>query len=220
MALGDSRRAVRLPAKPIELSFKEFMNQGGFLSAPKEYKRYQKVGFATSTGKIELYSKTLEKLGYDPLPEFREPAETHYSRPDLAEEYPLILITGARVQPYYHSEQRQVQSLRKMHPDPVMEINPKTAKELGIEEGNWVWIESPRGRIRQKCRFFDGIDPRVVHAQHGWWFPEEDGAEPSLHGVWKSNCNVLIDDDPDVCNNISGGWPLRGLLCKVYRAEA
>jgi len=205
--------------EPIGLTFQEFMNQGGFLAAPKEYKRYQKVGFATATGKIELYSTTLEKLGYDPLPGFREPPESPFSRPNQAKEYPLILITGARVQPYYHSEQRQVQSLRKMHPDPVMEINPKTAKELGIEEGNWVWIESPKGRIKQKCRFFDGIDPRVVHAQHGWWFPEEDGAEPSLHGVWKSNCNVLIDDDPDVCNNISGGWPLRGLLCKVYKAE-
>jgi anaerobic selenocysteine-containing dehydrogenase len=205
--------------EPIGLSFREFMNQGGFLSAPKHYKRYQKVGFATSTGKIELYSTTLEELGYDALPEYKEPAETPYSRPDLAKEYPLILITGGRAQPYYHSEHRQVQSLRKMHPEPIMQINRETAEKLRIEEGDWVWIESPRGRIKQKCTFFDGIDPRVVHAEHGWWFPEDDGAEPSLHGVWKSNINVLMDDDPDVCNTISGGWPLRGFLCKVYKAE-
>jgi len=205
--------------KPVGLTFQEFINQGGFLTAPKHYKRYQKVGFATPTGKIELYSKTLERLGYDPLPEYKEPAQTPYSRPDLAKEYPLILITGGRFQPCYHSEHRQVQSLRKMHPDPIMEINPRTAKGLGIKEGDWVWLESPRGRIKQKCRFFDGIDPGVVHAQHGWWFPEEDGAEPSLHGVWRSNCNVLIDDNPDICNTISGGWPLRGFLCKVYEAE-
>jgi len=60
----------------------------------------------------------------------------------------------------------------------------------------------------------------VVHAQHGWWFPEEEAAEPSLHGVWKSNCNVLTDDDPDNCNPISGGWPLRGLLCKIDKADS
>lgn len=205
--------------KPVGLTFQEFMNQGGFLAAPKEYKRYQKVGFATPSGKIELYSKTLEKLGYDPLPEYKEPAETPFSRPDLAKEYPLILITGCRFQPYYHSEHRQVQSLRKMHPDPIMQINKKTAEKLDIKEGDWVWIESPRGRIKQKCRFFNGIDPRVIHTQHGWWFPEENGAEPSLYGVWKSNCNVLIDDDPDICNTISGSWPLRGFLCKVYKAD-
>ena len=211
-ALYDYRLA------PVGLTFQQFMAQGGYLSVPKEYKRYQKVGFATPTGKVELYSTILEKLGYDPLPQFKEPPETPFSQPQLAEKYPLILITGGRVQPYYHSEHRQVASLRKMHPDPIVQINSETAKNLGISDGDWVWIESPRGKIRQKCRLFDGIDPRVVHVEHGWWFPEEDGAERSLHGVWKSNCNVLTDDDPAICNSISGGWPLRGFLCKVYKA--
>lgn len=211
-ALYDYRLA------PVGLTFQQFMAQGGHLSVPKEYKRYQKVGFATPTGKVELYSTILEKLGYDPLPQFKEPPETPFSQPQLAEKYPLILITGGRVQPYYHSEHRQVASLRKMHPDPIVQINSETAKNLGISDGDWVWIESSRGKIRQKCRLFDGIDPRVVHVEHGWWFPEEDGAEPSLHGVWKSNCNVLTDDDPAICNSISGGWPLRGFLCKVYKA--
>jgi anaerobic selenocysteine-containing dehydrogenase len=205
--------------EPIGLTFQQFMSQGGFLATPKEDKRYQKVGLATPTGKIELYSKTLEALGYDPLPEYEEPPETPYSRPDLAKQYPLILITGGRFQPYYHSEHRQVESLRKMHPEPIMQIHPQTAKNLGLEDGDWVWIETRLGRIQQRCRLFDGIDPRVVHVQHGWWFPEEDGADPSLHGVWRSNCNILIDDDPDTCNSISGGWPLRGFLCKVYRVN-
>jgi len=204
--------------RPIGLTFEAFMNRGGFLSSPKEYRRYEKTGFATEKGKIELSSKVLEALGYDPLPRYVEPPESPYSRPDLAREYPLILITGGRHLPFYHSEHRQVPSMRKMHPDPLMQIHPDTAARLGIRDGDWVWIESPRGRVQQKCTFFDGIDPRVVHAQHGWWFPEEDGAEPSLHGVWKSNCNVLTDDDPEICNPISGGWPLRTLLCRVYKA--
>ncbi len=114
-----------------------------------------------------------------------------------AKEYPFILITGGRHLPFYHSEHRQVPSMRKMHPDPVVQIHPATAASLGIKDGDWVWIESPRGRITQKCQIFAEIDPRVVHVQHGWWYPEEDGVEPSLHGVWKSNCNVLTDDDPD-----------------------
>ncbi|MGB9438732.1 MAG: molybdopterin dinucleotide binding domain-containing protein [Desulfobacterales bacterium] len=115
---------------------------------------------------------------------------------------------------------RLIKSMRRMHPDPIMQINPQTAEEFGILNDDWVWIETPRGRIKQKCRIFDGIDPRVVRAQHGWWFPEDDGAEPSLHVVWKSNCNVLTDDEPDSCNPISGGWPLRGLLCKIYKVDS
>ncbi|MBU2498898.1 MAG: molybdopterin-dependent oxidoreductase, partial [Proteobacteria bacterium] len=205
--------------KPIGLTFEGFMKQGGFVSSPKVYHRYEKEGFATPTGKIELYSKTLEALGYDPLPAYREPPESPVSRPDLSQEYPFILITGGRHQPYYHSEHRQNQSLRKMHPDPIMQMHRDPAQKLGIKEGDWVWIESPRGRVRQKCQILDGMDPRVVHAQHGWWFPEEEGAEPMLHGVWRSNINVLTDDDPEACNPISGGWPLRALLCKVYKAD-
>ncbi|MBN1102869.1 MAG: molybdopterin-dependent oxidoreductase [Deltaproteobacteria bacterium] len=203
--------------RPLGLTFEQFMGQGGFLSTPKEVHRYERTGFATETGKIEISSKVLEALGYDPLPRYAEPSESPYSQPDLAREYPLILITGGRHLPFYHSEHRQVPNMRRMHPDPLMQMHPDTAAKLDIRAGDWVWIESPRGRIAQKCTLFDGIDPRVVHAQHGWWFPEEDGAEPSLHGVWKSNCNVLTNDDPDICNPMSGGWPLRTLLCKVYK---
>jgi anaerobic selenocysteine-containing dehydrogenase len=202
---------------PIGLTFRQFMDQGGFLSSPKEYHRYEKTGFATSTGKIELYSKTLETLGYDPLPQYEEPPESPYSRPDVAKEYPFILITGGRHQPFYHSEHRQVPSMRKMHPEPIAQLHPNTAAGLGIKDGDWVCVESPRGKITQKCQIFEGMHPKVVHVQHGWWYPEEDGAEPSLHAVWKSNCNVLTDDDPDICNPISGGWPLRTLLCKVTK---
>ena len=204
--------------KPLHLTFREFMGQGGFLSSPKEPRRYERTGFATTTGKIELSSRILHSLGYDPLPEYKEPPESPYSRPDVAKDYPFILITGGRHQPFYHSEHRQVPSMRKMHPEPIVQIHPDTAVSLGIKDGDWVFVESPRGKITQKCQIFDGLNPRVVHVQHGWWYPEEEGAEPSLYGIWKSNCNVLTDDDPDACNPISGGWPLRTLLCRVTKA--
>jgi hypothetical protein len=70
-----------------------------------------------------------------------------------------------------------------------------------------------------KAKLFEGIDPGVVHCEHGWWFPELPGEEPWLHGVWESNVNVLTDDDPDVCDRMGGGWPLKWQLCKVYKAK-
>jgi len=101
-----------------------------------------------------------------------------------------------------------------------MQIHPATAESLSINEGDWVWIETPRGRVRQKAELSDGIDPGVVHAEHGWWFPELPGEEPWLHGVWESNINVVINDDPEVCNQITGTWPLRTALCKVYKVKS
>jgi anaerobic selenocysteine-containing dehydrogenase len=184
-----------------------------------EYQKHERIGFATPTGKVELYSTILEKLGYDPLPRYKEPPESPISNPVLAGQYPFILITGGRFLPMYHSEHRQIDGWRRQHPDPLVQINPKTASGLGIGEGDWAWIETPRGRIRQRCKYFEGIDPRVVHSEHGWWFPELPGEEPWLHGVWESNVNVLTEDDPAFCNEINGGWPLRAGLCKVYKAK-
>ena len=151
------------------------------------------------------------------MPSYEEAPETPVSAPELAKEYPLILTTGGRVRYFYHSEFRQIKSMRKMHPDPILQIHPDTANKLGIGDKEWVYVETRLGRVRFKAELFDGIDSRVVHAEHSWWFPEEAGEEPSLHGVWKSNINVLISDDPDHCDPICGGWPHMG-LCKVYKA--
>jgi thiosulfate reductase / polysulfide reductase chain A len=180
-------------------------------------KSYEKVGFATPTGKFELYSTILEKLGYDPLPVHKEPPESPVGDVEVAREFPLVLITGGRFLPMYHSEHRQIASLREQHPDPIIQVNPQNALELGIADGDWIWIETPRGRVKQKCQLSNGIAPGVVHAEHGWWFPEMKVEDPSLRGLWISNINVVTEDDPDHCNEISGGWPLRALLCKVYR---
>jgi len=205
---------------PLGYTLDRFVaEKGGHTSSRLEFKKYEKVGFATPTGKLELYSTILEKLGYDPLPRYHEPPESPTGSPELAQEYPLVLITGGRFLPMYHSEHRQIDSLRKQHPEPIVQINPQKAAELGIDDGDWIWIETPRGKIKQKCQYFKGIAPMVIHAQHGWWFPELPGEEPWLHGVWESNINVVTDDDPAHCNKISGGWPLRALLCKVYKAK-
>jgi len=205
--------------KPLGVTFKEFMARGGYDFPPNEYRKHERIGFATPTGKVELYSTILEKLGYDPLPSYEESFENTISTPELAKQYPLMLITGGRFMPMYHSEKRQVDTLRRRHPYPLVQINPETATKLDISNGDWVWIETPRGRIRMKCQYFDGIDPRVVHAEHGWWFPELPGEEPWLHGVWESNINVVIEDAPVVCSKRGGGWPLKTALCKIYKVK-
>ena len=205
--------------RPMGYTLNEFIAQKDGFDFPRyEKKSYEKSGFYTLTGKVELYSTILEKLGYDPLPRFEDPAESLMNS-ELTKKYPLILITTGRFLPMYHSEHRQVETLRKMHPDALVQINPETANELGIKNGEWVWIETLRGRVRQKCQYFDGIDSKVVHAEHGWWFPELPGKEPWLHGVWESNIDVVTSNDPEHCNKKSGGWPLRTLMCKVYPAK-
>lgn len=205
--------------KPTGMTHNEYVNKIRCGYKALKYRKYEQTGFGTPTGKVELYSTILEKLGYDPLPEYHEPTETRISQAELAKEYPLTLITGGRVREFYHSEWRQIDSVRKRHPDPLVQIHPGTAAKLGIQEGDWVWIETPRGRVRNKATLFDGMAPDIVHTEHGWWLPEMPGEEPWLHGVWQVNCNVLMDDNPDICSPAIGTWPLRTALCRVYKAK-
>ena len=200
-------------------SLHELIAKGQHYIPTPQYRKHEQIGFGTPTGKVELYSTTLEMLGYDPLPHYKEPYETPVSCPELAKKYPLSLITGGRVRPLYHSEWRQIDSVRKQHPDPIVQIHPDTAADRNIKEGDWVWIEGDRGRIRMKAQLFDGIAPEVVHAEHGWWFPELPGEDPWLHGAWESNVNVLTGDDPEHCNPITGAWGLKTVLCDVYKVK-
>ncbi len=179
------------------------------------YHQYKKDGFRTATKKVEIYSTLFKKYGYEPLPVYVEPPESPLSTPELMESYPYILITGGRTIEYYLSAGRQIKSLRDRRPDPEIEIHPAAAARAGFAEGDWVWVETPQiegERARFKVRFFDGIDPRVVHAPHGWWFPERP--EPD-HGCFESNIAVVLTDDPPrepVCGSVR----MRGTLCRIY----
>ncbi|MFH1951798.1 MAG: molybdopterin-dependent oxidoreductase [Pseudomonadota bacterium] len=189
----------------LKMTWDQFKDMGMY-ERRVEDKKYEKLGFQTPSKKVEFYSNTLERLGYDPLPTHHEPPESPVSRPALAEDYPLILITGIRN--INRCLTYNVDSLKNFYPDPLIEIHPDTAKQLCIEDGDWVRIETPRGSIRQKAKLFDGISPRVVAAPYGFWHSGPDG--------WREmNINVLTDSDnlgPEV-----GSSSLKALMCKVSR---
>ncbi|MFH1351060.1 MAG: molybdopterin-dependent oxidoreductase [Pseudomonadota bacterium] len=198
--------------EPMGMTWQDFKKRD-YVRGEVSYQKYKERGFSTPTRKFELHSTLLEKWGYDPLPRFREPPESPCSTPELFKEYPYILITGRRLPGFFHSENRQVPWLRELHRDPVVEIHPETAKREGIHEGDWVVIESPRGRIRQRAKIFEGIDPRVVGAEHAWWFPEK---RESGHGWDESNINILTDNAYETCDPAMGATHIRTLLCRIY----
>lgn len=205
---------AQLKAGGLNLTFAE-MKERGSVTVPFKYRKYEERGFKTPTGKIELYSTRFEEMGYAPLPTYAEPPESPVSRPDLLADYPLVLTTGARIPYFFNSEHRQIDKLRKAHREPVADIHPDTAQRYGIRHRDWMWIETRRGRIRQRARVTTEIDPRVIAAQHGWWFPDEPAPE---YGVWKSNVNLLTDNAPPY-DPAMGTYQLRALLCRVSKAD-
>jgi anaerobic selenocysteine-containing dehydrogenase len=200
--------------EPAGLNWEQFKEKG-YIQGEMVYYKYKERGFSTPTGKVELFSTTLEKWGYDPVPKYTEIPESPVSRPDLAERFPYILNAGLRTPTFFHSANRMIPWLREIRPDPIVEIHPQTAQKHGIEDGAWVWIESPRGRIKERAKLNDGIDPRVIVAEHGWWFPEIKTPD---HGWDLSNVNVLTDNAYETLDPAIGSTNLRVCLCSIERA--
>ncbi|NTU89712.1 MAG: molybdopterin-dependent oxidoreductase [Actinobacteria bacterium] len=208
--------------KACGMTFDEF-REVGHIVEPMVYEKHKKgllrkdkkAGFETKTGKVNIYSEELAKFGWGPLPFYREQPQTPISDPELTAEYPYILLTGGRNHQFFHSEYRESSYLRSIHPFPIVEINPKTAEENAIADGDWVCIETKMGFIKQVTKVTQGIDPRIVHCEHDWWFPEKS-AQDDLHGVFECNPNSIVDNDKE--NDPAVGTANFGTMCRIYKS--
>lgn len=210
-------------------SFEECLDER-VVYAPKyepapEGNRFELAGrFPTDTGKVNLYSTMHYKAGYPALPVYSEPAESPNSKPDLAEEYPLVLSTGKRQTGFFHSEFRQLPYTREINPVPEVFVSPETARVYGVEHGDWIWVEAPGtegraplNRIMGQASFRLMSMPGVVtYSQHAWWRPEKSAAQ-DCHGAFEWNAECLlqcVDSSPE-----TGTPGLRSQLCKIYKCS-
>jgi len=96
-------------------------------------------------------------------------------------------------------------------------MNPKTADERGIAEGDWVFVETiyfgDRERIKFRAKLVEGFPKRLVAADHGWWFPE---LKDPKHGCFESNPNVVTPGD--LYDPIYGSTNLKSIPCRIYKA--
>ena len=176
-------------------------------------------GFDTPSRRVEVWSETFRRHGEDPLPGYVPPAMSAARRPDLAARFPLIL-SSAKSHLYCHGQHRNLPKLRRLLPDPLVEVHPDTARARGIADGDWVGIRTPSGEVRARARFRESLDPGVVAAQHGWWQHCEALGLPGYpaHGEGSANVNLVIDDvDSDP---ISGSAPHRSYLCEIEPLSA
>ena len=207
--------------KPTDMSFEE-LQQVAPAYQPIEYYRYKtgklrkdgQPGFNTPTGRIELWSNFYNQAGLDPLPYFEEPEPGPGSTPDLMDEYPLVMTSGARTWGMFHSEHRQIERMRHYRPWPLMEIHPETAAKYGIKDGDWVWMEGPMGRAKRKAKLTPVMDRRIVSCDHGWWFPEGDPEK--FYDVFDLNINNTL---PWIPGKSGFGSNYKSSICKIYKVE-
>jgi anaerobic selenocysteine-containing dehydrogenase len=172
-------------------------NPGGVMySDLARQQKYIGKGFQTPSGKAEIFSSIMEQYGYDPLPTFRD------SQLPLADRYPFILISGPRVGTFTHSQHRNITRLKRLVPEPLIEINIDAAKDIDIHNGDQVILESPQGRIQLRAKLTKDIHPKVVSVQHGWN---------------EANVNLLTSDENT--DPVSGYPAFKNIPCRVLKIE-
>ena len=172
---------------------------------PPAERKYLNNGFRTPSGKVEFVSSVLEEFegeGLEALPSYREPAMSPISRPDLADEYPLVLNLGARLPMFQHTRTFRLPWTRTLSPDPHADINPEDAAAAGIVDDAWMTIATPKGKVVVRAHVTNRVRVGDVHMYHDW--PQ-------------ANANDLIDGD--YLDPISGFPGYRSSLCRIAPAN-
>lgn len=223
---GSLDEAFNSQLKPLGLNLDEVKNHPGGMSVdlPLTYEKYRQKdpetgalrGFKTASKRVEIYSQLFKNYGYDPLPVYREPEIGPVSRQDLLQKYPLIL-TCSKLLPFCHGQHRSVPALRKLIPEPFVEIHPTTALQRGIVDGEWVRVETPEGKIKVKAKFKEAIRPDTVSVQHGWWQSCPELGLPGYPAFSSEGANANLLYSTQAIDPISGSVPYKAYLCEVSK---
>lgn len=152
----------------------------------------------TPSGKIEFVSQVLESCDrpyHEGLPVY------HDFRERLPmDEYPLILATGSRKPQLFHSRTYRLPWIANLEEAPVIDIHPKDAEALSLEDGEEVVIRTPVGAMELPVNIDSSCLPGVVNV---------------YHGAGKKDINYLLDDkylDP-----ISGFPGYKSYCCRLEK---
>jgi anaerobic selenocysteine-containing dehydrogenase len=199
--------------EPSGQTFRELAATTLATSPPPRFRSYRETGFATPSGKVELSSSILAELGFDPLPYWRP-------GPSLSEEYPLLVFTGVREDPFFQTGQRNIPVLRRRSPTPRLFLHPSDAEGIGVDDDDWARLETPSGSVVAQVSVQPSMREGHVRVPHGWWYPEQRSGGVALAGAFLSSDAVLSSDAPDHLDREQGTPHFKGFPGRVVPCSA
>lgn len=163
---------------------------------------------STPSGKIELYSKAMEKAGLPPLPTYT-PLKEGYDgvrRPKSSDAYPLMFISPPNHN-FLNSTFGNVEKHQKLEKGPILQIHSEDALTRGITDGAEVIVYNARGTIELQAKVTDKMLPGTVISQGLWW---EGKGKPQ-------RVNVLT---PDRLSDMGNGATFFSATVEVRLREA
>ena len=165
------------------------------------------TGFRTPSGKVEFYSETAEKDGYDPLPNYEPAAESAAADPELAAQFPINLLSPA-AHHFLNSTFSNLESLQRSEKEPRIWIHPQDAAERGIADGDDVRVWNRRGEVLLQAVVSEKVRPGVAWSPSLWWHRDSPN---------NRNVNALTSDR---LTDMGGGSTFHTNLVQIARADA
>jgi anaerobic selenocysteine-containing dehydrogenase len=208
---GDIEAALDYHLAPSGLSLRALRAdpRGIRVTLHTTYEKYRDTGFATPSGKIEIFSDALSAISEPALPEFRPPVAK-------AEGFPLTLTT-VKSPLYCHSQHRNLARLRRLEPDPVAELSSRTATSRGIGEGDWLVITTPAGQVRARAQLNQTLADGVVAARHGWWQACPELGLSGHDALAPDGANINLTIGVDTADPVSGAAAHRCYPCQIEK---
>ncbi|MEW8451001.1 MAG: molybdopterin dinucleotide binding domain-containing protein, partial [Candidatus Thiodiazotropha sp.] len=207
--------------------WQEFVKLGLWQSDQYPFKKKWEKGFKTETHKFEFYSETLKKVlgmhaekhevSIDKVMEVTqyagrgeqvfvphwEPAKYHGDE----KEFPFVFMDSrSRLSREGRSQNlNEFYEFKKVDPGDishtdVLKINPKDARKLELNNGDWVEVTSPEKSVKIQVRLWEGIRPGTVNKTFGmghWAYGRLASADYGKHVPRGFNNNELLPADYD-----------------------
>jgi molybdopterin-containing oxidoreductase family iron-sulfur binding subunit len=176
----------------------------------------------TPSKKFEFYAQTLKQVhpssvsrDFKELPFFPHRPESKNVADEKQYPFHLHVFKTMALEGTRNANQPWLQAIAGSHVferwETWVEINPETAKRLGISNQDWIWVESPKGRIRVKARVYKGAMPDVVSIPFG--SGHRSGGRWAM-GLGENPYRLLNDDVDDLT-----GYPATGSTrVRMYKA--
>ena len=178
-------------------------------------------GFATMTGKIELASELLPRLGGQRLPEqgpfMRLCSPELIARIEARGGHHVEMLTGSRKQPYNASMYLENPAFRAKTPGPVVEMSEHMATQLGLAPDDTALLTTDMGEARFTVAIATMRDD-IINVDYGWWHPEAGTPHaPDFGGIWESNVNTLTSCE--LQEPLIGTWAYNAIDCMIEKID-
>lgn len=157
--------------------------------------------FLTSNGKVDLYSQILGPIKWS------EPEGGPFSNAENAKAFPLILIQGKVVHHWQHTLTNWSSYMAQFSDGNYVQVHPETVQNLGIKDGDWVYLETESGKIKAKAKLSELILPGVV------WTPSHPEPSAPYERNSGQSINTIIPSAWD-----SVGAQYNGFGCRLTKA--